>query len=77
MKGEASPGALGCGMISDSAIRARLGEQASSDREVQLMREVLQEHAAGQAPDAISDDEWLRLVGLMEARKLQGDPNMR
>ncbi|WP_189067415.1 hypothetical protein [Deinococcus radiotolerans] len=64
-------------MISDDAIRARLGEQASSDREVQLMRDLLQEHAAGQSPDALSEEEWLRLVGLMEARKLQGDPNMK
>ncbi len=60
--------------ITDDAIRARLGEQASSDREVALMRDLLQ--ASGRTPDDLSDDEWLHLVGQMEARKLQDDPNM-
>ncbi|MXV18378.1 hypothetical protein [Deinococcus xianganensis] len=49
--------------ITDDAIRARLGEQASSDREVALMRDLLQ--ASGRTPDDLNDDEWLHLIGQM------------
>ncbi|GGR82328.1 hypothetical protein [Deinococcus sedimenti] len=62
-------------MISDTAIRGRLGEQASTDREVALMRDLLQ--ASGRTPDDLNDEEWMQMVGQMEARKLQDDPNMK
>ncbi|UBV43889.1 hypothetical protein LAJ19_06650 [Deinococcus taeanensis] len=62
--------------MSLQAILDRLGAQGTTDREALIMREVLNDHMGGATLEDIPDEEWLRLMGLMEQRKLQGDPNM-
>ncbi|PTA69820.1 hypothetical protein C8263_02080 [Deinococcus arcticus] len=58
-------------------ILDRMGAQTTTDREALIMRELLSEAHGGHALDELPEEEWLRLMGLMEQRKLQADPGMK
>ncbi|MBZ9711884.1 MULTISPECIES: hypothetical protein [Deinococcus] len=58
-------------------ILARMGAQTTTDREALIMRDLLSDAHDGHALDDLPEEEWLRLMGLMEQRKLQADPGMR
>ncbi|MVN86149.1 hypothetical protein GO986_05165 [Deinococcus sp. HMF7620] len=58
-------------------ILARMGHQAATLREAELMRQVLNEAHAGQEIDDLDETTWLGLVGQMEQLKLASDPGMK
>lgn len=54
------------------AVHERLGREAYSDHEVDVMLQVLRELYAGRSCAELSETEWLRAYGLMHQRKKTG-----
>lgn len=54
------------------AVHDRLGVEAYSDHEVDVMLEVLQELYPERTLTGLSESEWLKAYGLMHARKKTG-----
>ncbi|GAA5441016.1 hypothetical protein Dcae01_02547 [Deinococcus caeni] len=58
-------------------ILERLGREGASLPEAEAMRAVLAEDFAGRSLDSLSEDEWLRALGRMEAVKQTGNAGMK
>lgn len=55
-----------------AAVHEKLGLEAYSDHEVDVMLSVLDELYAGRELSDLSESEWLKAYGLMHARKKTG-----
>lgn len=51
----------------------KLGREGTSDYEASVMRDVLVRQYDGQELDSLSEQEWLRAFGQMNAEKTTGD----